>query len=394
MLRYTLNPTTHMNINELRIALLNFIVSKQKKEDLIIKIENSDKENFDESISKENLNILHLFAIDYMQVLEQKNNLKYHQQIAMQLLVDKKAFNCFCSDEALEKDGGDVYSGFCENLHDEITFNINAPFRVRIKKPKDSKEIDSFFILNHDKSPTKVFATAIDDMLSNISTIIRDEKYLSTMLEEKYIRDQFGYDKELDYIHIKPLIDNTNLSVKELIDNGYLPIAIANYLVSLGINTPNEIFTIEEAIEWFDCSKIFQDEMRFDMNELDKFNIKHIQIFDNMRLSKILGYADDDIGKLAKLYLEHFSTTNEIKKQIDAIFNVKTNVHNELKECIEKAPFFDKYEDFTSYIIKNTSFDESNLEEPLEYLILGETNEIKLELVYPFIKNYLGEIVC
>ncbi len=38
------------------------------------------------------------------------------------------------------------------------------------------------------------------------------------------------------------------VSVKWLIDEGFLPSAIANYLVLMGNKTPTEIFTLEEAI--------------------------------------------------------------------------------------------------------------------------------------------------
>ncbi len=51
MLRFAISPTTDMNIGNLRIALFNYIVSKQKNENLIIKIEDIDKEN--EKIFKE-----------------------------------------------------------------------------------------------------------------------------------------------------------------------------------------------------------------------------------------------------------------------------------------------------------------------------------------------------
>ena len=104
MLRFAPSPTGDMHIGNLRVAILNHIIAKQKKEDLIIRIEDTDKERNIEGKDKEILEILGLFAIDYKQVFLQSNNIKYHQQIAMQLLIDKKAFNCFCSDEALEND--------------------------------------------------------------------------------------------------------------------------------------------------------------------------------------------------------------------------------------------------------------------------------------------------
>ena len=44
MLRFAPSPTGDMHIGNLRVALFNYIVSKQKKEDLIVRIEDTDKE--------------------------------------------------------------------------------------------------------------------------------------------------------------------------------------------------------------------------------------------------------------------------------------------------------------------------------------------------------------
>ena len=43
MLRFAASPTGEMDIGSLRVALLNYIVSKQRNEDLIVRIEDWDK---------------------------------------------------------------------------------------------------------------------------------------------------------------------------------------------------------------------------------------------------------------------------------------------------------------------------------------------------------------
>ena len=63
MLRFAPSPTGNMNIENLRIAIFNYIVSKQLKEDLIIRIEDTDTERNIEGKDKEILEILNLFSI-------------------------------------------------------------------------------------------------------------------------------------------------------------------------------------------------------------------------------------------------------------------------------------------------------------------------------------------
>ncbi len=191
----------------------------------------------------------------------------------------KKAFACFCGDEKLKeleekaKEKGKVFSydGFCETLSDETVLNCNAPFTVRVKKPEASikftdtlkgdyeyapYEVDAFNILTHEKTPTYNYACAVDDMISNISTVIRSEEHLINTPRQMHVRDALNYPKEINYIHIPNVLSDDINSIKELIEEGFLPSAIANYLVILGNKTPNEIFTLEEAIEWFDIKNV------------------------------------------------------------------------------------------------------------------------------------------
>jgi len=418
MLKFGINLTAEISIDNLRIALLNHIVSKQLDQKLLIEIDDSKKEGK----KKEILEILSLFNIDYTQIVYQSKNIKYHTQMAMKLLLDKKAFNCFCSEEALEQDRQKAkkegkpysYSGFCQTISDETKFNCNAPFVTRVKKPEKSikftdllkgdcsykpDEVDSFIILKYDKTPTDIFASAINEMLYDISIILREDRYLSNTPKQIYIRQSLGYDKEIQYIHI-PNIDNENsLSIQQLIDQGYLPVAIANYCVAFGYNTPKEIFTIEEAIEWFDISKISKEPLKFNKEKLNFINKEYLKIMDELRLSKILGYADRELGKLGKIYLEECNTTQEIKEKITLIFKSKTILKNfeeefrQIKESLSTAPFMDDLNTLQEYLTKKTALEEKRVSKVLYYLITGTKSGPDLNQIYPLIKNYLGEII-
>ena len=432
MLRFAPSPTGDMHIGNLRVAIFNYIVSKQINEDLVIRIEDTDTERNIEGKDKEILEILNLFSIEYKNVVHQSDSLKYHQKIALQLMTQKKAFACFCSDEKLDelreesiKNGKPFrYDGFCETLSDELVLNTNAPFTVRIKKPEHNIkftdllkgdfdyapfDVDSFIILRQDKTPTYNYACAVDDMIMDISIVIRGEDHVSNTPKQIHIRESLGYDKEIKYVHL-PIILNAQTgkkmskrddasSVKWLIEEGFLPSAIANYLVLMGNKTPTEIFTLEEAIEWFKIENVSKSSAKFDIDKLKFINRKHIEMLDEMRLSKILGFADADLGKLGKLYLEEASTIKEIKEKIDLIFSAKTTCEGfedefiKLQECLKNAPFLDDYEELKTYITEKTSLKGKNLFKPLRYILTGRDNGPNISDVYPFIKNYIGEII-
>lgn len=427
MLRFAPSPTGDMNIGNLRVAIFNYIMSKQLNEDLIIRIEDTDVEKNIEGKDKEILEILNLFSIEYKSVMHQSDSLKYHQKMALQLMTQKKAYACFCSDSKLDelkeesiKDGKPFkYDGFCETLSDETVLNTNAPFTVRIKKPEHNIkftdllkgdfdyapfDVDSFIILRQDKTPTYNYACAVDDMIMDISLVIREEAHVSDTPKQIHIRESLGYTKEIKYVHLPIILnpltgENDTSSVKWLIDEGFLPSAIANYLVLMGNNTPTEIFTLEEAISWFKIENVSKDSAKFDIDKLRFINKKHLETIDDMRLSKILGFADTDIGKLGKVFLEETTTIKEIKERVVKIFAQKDSyegLHEEflkVKECLQKAPFFNDFEELKKYISKQTNLEDDNLLKPLRYVLTAADNGPNISDIYPLIKNYLGEIV-
>jgi glutamyl-tRNA synthetase len=348
--------------------------------------------------------------------------------MAMQLLTKKKAFSCFCGDDKLkelkqkakDEKKSFKYDDFCSTLSDEVVLEVNAPFTVRIQKPEhnikftdllkgdfDYKyfDIDSFVILKHDKTPTYNYACAVDDMLMDISTVIREESPIENTPMQIHVRESLGYTKEISYIHLPIILDVNNTkkndtnSIKFLISEGFLPSAIANYLVLLGNNTPTEIFTLEEAVSWFDIENISKNPTKFEMSKLRLINKKHLEMMDEMRLSKILGFADIDIGKLGKLYLEELCTINELKLKIDTIFAPKTSGEgfNEelkiLKNCLQNASFYDDFDELKKYITQTTGLKDKNLSKPLMYILTGTVDGPNISDIYPFIKNYLGEII-
>ncbi|WP_151900280.1 glutamate--tRNA ligase [Sulfurimonas hydrogeniphila] len=420
MLRFASSPIGDMHINDLRIALLNYIVSKQKNEDFIVRIEDIDKEKVMHNKDQETLDILGLFGIEYSHVVYQSQNLRFHSAMALQLLHEKKAFSCFCSDEWLQKKRSEAekaqkeyhYDDACRNLPAELVIDNTAPFTVRIVRPdtpvivKDRLKgaisfepdaVDSFVIMNHDKTPAYDFACAVDDMLSDVSMIICDEKYLNNTPKQVHVRNQLQYNKEIEYTHLHGI--QNSVSVKQLLEEGYLPEAISNYLISIGSNPPKEIFTLKEATEWFDLDKLADNPVRFDQDRLKQINKEHLKNLDATELSRYVGFADPEIGELTRIYLEEAGTTKELKEKIASIFAKRVTAHGFAEEmesmakAIKNAPYFEEYNDFKNYIMDKTGLKDENFLKPLRILLTNAEHGPTIEKVYKYLKNYLKEII-
>ena len=431
MLRFAPSPTGDMHIGNLRVAIFNYIISKQKNENLIVRIEDTDKERNIEGKDKEILDLLALFTIEYSQVIYQSENIRFHTAMALQLMHEKKAFSCFCSAEWLEKKREEAkenkkpyrYDDACRNLPDELVLDNTNPFTIRIKKPDEAiivkdhikgeisfepKDIDSFIIMRQDKTPTYNFACAVDDMLSDISTIIRGEDHMSNTPKQDLIRSSLGYDKKIQYAHLPIILNNDGKkmskrddasSVKWLLEEGYLPEAISNYLILIGNKPPQEIFKLQDAIQWLDLTKVSKSPARFDMAMLKHINKEHLKNLDAKELSRYVGFADEEIGELARVYLEEAGTTKELKSKIQPIFAQKVipeefiESANIITKSIKKSPYFEEYADFKNYIMKDSGLKGKNFFKPLRYLLTGTINGPDISKIYKYLKNYIGEIV-
>ncbi len=430
MLRFAPSPTGDMHIGNLRVAIFNFIVAKQRGERFIIRIEDTDKERNIEGKDREILAILDRFDIRYDDVIYQSANFSFHRNFAYKLLQEGKAFACFCSPEELAKERERAakekrayrYSGRCENISLEEAEAKKEPFVIRVKKPTDPiafsdiikgeltfapNEVDSFIILRADATPTYNFACAIDDMLHDITLIIRGEDHLSNTPKQIHIRKLLGYDKEIAYAHL-PIILNEDgkkmskrdsaSSVKWLLDEGFLPQAITNYLILLGNKTPKEIFTLQEALAWFDLKQISKAPARFDMEKLRFINRAHLQQKSPEELAKLLA-MHPTLGSLAKLYLEEASTLKELKAKLDAIFNCQRDFKEFAKEAsilkniIENMKLPEDFDSFKKELIQQSGLKGKRLFKPLRILLTGAEHGPEIAQIYTHLKPHIKEVI-
>ncbi|KIM10694.1 MAG: glutamylglutaminyl-tRNA ligase [Sulfuricurvum sp. PC08-66] len=431
MLRFAPSPTGDMHLGNLRVALYNYIVSRQTGEGFTIRIEDTDKERNIPGKDKEILELLALFGFHYDHLMYQSENIKKHQLFALQLIGSKRAFNCFCTPETLEaKRQASIenkiayrYDGACENLPAEAVIDNKTPFVVRIKKPLTSitftdkikgtitfepDDIDSFIILRQDKNPTYNFACAVDDMLSDISLVIRGEDHISNTPKQMAIRAALGYTKTMEYAHLPIILNDEGKkmskrddasSVKWLLEEGFIPSAIINYLVTLGNSTPKEIFTLDEAIEWFDLSKISKAPARFDIQKLRFVNREHLKMLDDEELSRYVGFIDANIGKAAKLFLEETSTTKELREKFTLMFAQKEaegeygEVIATFKTLLKKAPYFESFDELKNYLTQESGIKGKPMFKGLRLLLTGQEHGVDLTQLYSYIKTYLQEII-
>lgn len=348
--RYAPSPTGLFHIGGARTALFNFLFAKKNNGDFIVRIEDTDVErNVVNGIESQldNLRWLKIFFDE--SILNpgnygpyiQSEKLDRYKELAYKLLSDKKAYRCFCSPEKLASDrekalkNGQTpkYHKTCLLLSEkeiENKLNKSTPFSIRLNIEKDiviswndlirgeisfpSSALTDPVILKSNNYPTYNFAVVVDDYDMNITHVIRGEEHISNTPYQIAIKNALKFRNTIKFAHLSVIVDESgkklskrNLELKQFIEDyknmGFTPEAVTNFLYLLGLPAENnqEIFTINEAINNFDLSKISKSPSTFDFKKMEWISSEY---FKKMSNSLYLFFVDNFIQIDLDMYKE------------------------------------------------------------------------------------------
>jgi len=161
-------------------------------------------------------------------------------------------------------------------------------------------ELDDLVLLRSDGAPTYNLAVVVDDHDMGVTHIIRGDDHVNNAARQTLIYQAFGWDvPAMGHIPLIHGPDGAKLSkrhgaqaVGEFADMGYLPEAMRNYLTRLGWgHGDDEIFTDEQATEWFDVVDVVKSPARLDWQKLGFINAHYLKEADNDRLADLVSHA-------------------------------------------------------------------------------------------------------
>ncbi len=410
--RFAPSPTGYMHIGNLRSALYTYLVAKSEGGTFILRIEDTDKNRQVDDATDIIYKTLEIAGLTYdegpnvggdfgpyIQSERKSNYIKY----AKQLVDDGFAYYCFCTKERLES--LDSYDNHCRSLSSDLieeNLKNNVPYVIRQLIPDgytnfkdqvygkisvDNKELDDQVLIKADGFPTYNFANVVDDHLMEISHIVRGSEYLSST--PKYILLYKALNFPIPaFIHL-PLIQGEDgqklskrrgdASFQDLIDQGYLPDAIINYIALLGFSPSNnkEIFNLNELTEIFNVKGLNKSPATFDtkklmwvnteyfkkMSEDDFFLLSEKILADNIKRPNI------DLKYVSSLVKSRVTFIKDIPSLVDFIDNtfhyekdlfvhkkMKTNEENSLTSLQNILPIIESIEDWSLDNIHDTVF--------------------------------------
>lgn len=341
--RFAPSPTGYLHVGAVRTALFAWLTAKQANGQFILRIEDTDK--------KREVNGAEQHIIDSLQALgltpdesplhggeygpyRQSERLSIYHDWAKELIARGRAYADPYTSEQVQsfREKAQQYKKpFLYRNHrpdNPPEWDSATPLRFR-SEPKDyswhdevmgdkrsgPETIDDFILIKSDGYPTYNFAHIIDDMLMQITHVIRGQEFIAST--PNYLNLYEALNIAPPKLATMPPIMGPDgrkklskrdgaTNVLDYVRQGYAADSLISFIATLGWNdgTEQEIFTRKELIEKFSLDRVGRGGAIFDEKRLNWMNGQAIR---KMSSNKLYEEGRTFLPKLAEKYNEAYN---------------------------------------------------------------------------------------
>ena len=323
--RFAPSPTGSLHLGGARTALFNWLLARKTKGIFILRVEDTDARRSTQEMAEGIMEGLRWLGLDWDQgPFYQSQRREIYREAAERTVASGHAFACFCSPEKIQARSAESRSAGriwrCQGCRNQasrlVRLRVAAgeSHTLRFRVPEDrrivfqdqvygkvslfTENIEDFTLVRSDGSPTYHLSVVTDDWEMGISHVVRGADHLSNTPKQILLHEALGNEAP-GYAHL-PLIlgpDKKRLSkrngaesVLEYRDQGFLPVALCNYLALLGWSPGDdrELFSNGELVKSFDLGRVNKANAVFDRRKLDWMNSRYLASSDNHDLARQL----------------------------------------------------------------------------------------------------------
>ena len=309
--RFPPSPTGALHIGNARTALYNWLLARGQGGQLVLRIEDTDRERSTPENVQTIFDALEWLGIDWDEgPIYQSANAERHAEVVQQLVDAGHAYRSNAGPEEVkafkERHGNRGFRGEDEGagatrlrVPDEGTTEVQDV--IRGETEFENALLDDLVIARADGTPVYHLAVVVDDADAGITHVVRGADHYSNTPKQILIQQAMGAPTPV-YGHL-PLLhgpDGKKLSkrhgatsVQDLREAGYLPEAVLNYLALLGWGFDDEttFHSLDELKERFRLERVSKSPAVFDEQKLRWMNGRYLRELD----------VDDLTGRLEAL---------------------------------------------------------------------------------------------
>lgn len=329
--RFAPSPTGLLHVGNVRTALVNWLYTKAKGGKFILRMDDTDAERSREEYVKgikEDLTWLGLAWDDYF---HQSHRLARYEEIKQKLLKEKRLYPCFETAEELEIKRKMRLSRGLPPIYDREALKLStsdvAALVAQGKKPHwrfllddkpmewedgvrghthfEAKHMSDPVLIRADGTYTYMMPSTVDDMDYGVTQIIRGEDHVTnTAIQIQIFRALGATIPGFGHLALVTSKDASiskrtgGFDIRQLREDGILPMAISSFLSKLGTSQPVEArVNLQELAEEFNLSAFGRAPTNYDIAELERINARLLQLlsYDAIKEElKLLGLEEVD----------------------------------------------------------------------------------------------------
>jgi glutamyl-tRNA synthetase len=295
--RFAPSPTGALHIGGARTALYNWLLARGQSGELVLRIEDTDRERSTPENVEQIFEALRWLELDWDgdPVMQSERHAR-HAEVVEQLIAGGHAYRSTAGSEevkAYKAEHGDA--GFRGHDDGEGAVRLRMPDEgatvvrdvIRGESVFEHRLMDDLVIARADGTPVYHLAVVVDDLDAGITHVVRGADHFSNTPKQMRILEAMGVEPPV-YAHV-PLLhgpDGKKLSkrhgaasVQELRDEGYLVEAVRNYLALLGWGFDDEttFHTTEELQQRFSLERVSRSPAVFDEKKLRWMNGRYLR---------------------------------------------------------------------------------------------------------------------
>jgi glutamyl-tRNA synthetase len=315
--RFAPSPTGSLHIGGARTALFNWLLARHEEGELLLRIEDTDRERSTRENVQQILDALAWLELDWDEgPVFQSERSERHREALEALLEAGRAYrsNATAEDVKEYKQRHGAERGFRGQPEASGAVRLRVPDTgatvvhdvIRGDTHFEHVHLDDPVIARADGSALYNFAVAIDDLDARITHVVRGEDHLSNTPKQLLVLEAaravgLGAGAPLPlYAHL-PLLhgpDGKKLSkrhgaasVEELREAGFVPEAVRNYLALLGWGSGDDttVLSTQELVRRFTLEQVSRNPARFDEVKLRWLNGVYLREMPADELTRLVG---------------------------------------------------------------------------------------------------------
>lgn len=330
--RFAPSPTGRLHVGNVRTALVNWLFAKGQGGSFVLRIDDTDLERstkaFEEGIEAD----LTWLGLTWDERYNQSQRFDRYTAAAERLKAEGRLYPCYETGEELDRRRKVQLSRGLPPIYDRAALALSDADRAALeaegRRPhwrfrldgrrvawedlaRGHSEVDTAsmsdpVLIREDGLFLYTLPSVVDDIDMSITHVIRGEDHVTNTGAQIELFEALGTVAP-GFAHMPLLVGADgealskrlgSLSIAEMRDQGYEPIAIVSHLGRIGTSDPLEVAPSIEALgETFAFSKMGRSPARYDTADLDRLNAQALHAMDYAAAQPRLAEMGCDLGE-------------------------------------------------------------------------------------------------